>query len=1356
METHPLNAEPPDDAVEGVSLRFESVWKTGRPIIEDYVQLVEPSRRCELLQYLLKIEIAQLRERGEQPAFSEYVNRLPHYAERIWECRDFFESPSKVKADVDTFVPGSATEIEHPTDGAPIDETIETDVSKTKGSNNSVARRDIEANERFFGDYELTEQLGEGGMGVVWKARQMNAGGRFVALKLIRPDKLSQYHESDRKTALARFYNESKAAAQLDHDHITTVYDVGEIEGQPYFAMKYVQGKSLADLIKDQTLTNRQAANYCRQIALALAAAHQEGVLHRDLKPHNVMVETSSDRALLTDFGLAKLSNDDSALTIMDHQVIFGSPPYMSPEQAEHSGKVTPAADIYGLGATLYHALAGRPPFQASSPRETLKQVAENEPAQLRLLNPGVDRDLETICHKTLDKLPEKRYPSAQNLADELGRYLDGMPIHARPITRVEKVWRWCKRNPAVASLISLCVLAVLLGVTGSTWFAFQMKAEATRADINAEISKEKEKKAVAARALADSRLYRTLLSRTELFVKSREIGDIGWTWDAIEDLNEASKIASPDRDDYLVRNLTAKVLNTIDVRKIGEIKLPEITSKQRGEIADVAFADNGKTIFVAELKGTPSCRVVGFDATNFRAKEEYYLNTVNPLEFAARALQWRMQTGFRSVAASANGRWLACGTRYGNVEIWDRQSPGQPVQRLAVHEGKAVNVVMFGRDSKMLFATAHDDISAEDGRIVAFELQEAWRLKETLVDVGVQFCLSNDGKVLAVNDHLAKTTMLDARTMQKIYVVEALKEMPSFSADDRFLVGLAGNTMKVYDTETTALRTFPTYQEDDYGDQVQFLGDTMYCVTSSYGNEGISIYDLVDEQNEFFIPTPGRSRTQFTVSPDGARIAIAGRRQVSIYEIRLPNTRRKLANPGTRAMDVQFSPNSSELAVIFEKPDNTISVSSSYIFYSRDLQTKRRSSSWLNSGVYSGEAPQEFRTPAMAFDQTFVESFNVERLMGPTFRNDQKVHGVPGAIPAVAPQSILIPVNKLLPVNTDKENRLYIPYSAIGNKQLQSLGENEAFQVIVNLSHTEKLPSGCWLFTELAMKSPQGETSFINDERRILPLTPGRQSYCCGFLDKSNADSQCTLNMNLIHKSLGDMLTDRIRVDSILLSAKVRTDRVTTKTRLAGPVAMSRTGDQVWAVADGDRLVSWLYPTGKYLYEYYDFGQQSIAGNSGVLAIALMKDELIVGSRGGALVRLGRKNGEFIGQLAGPGGEINCVEAYSPTDAIVATDLGRLAHFNLATTELTLINSTSAEINSCSVSQNGQFIAYATGSTIFLLQRSENNWRNYLELGPFEHEISCVEISPNGRYLAYGFEAAKTPVCVTDLSVLK
>jgi len=527
---------------------------------------------------------------------AEFLNQLPNEqrsavekmlaAEESLQQRDAFLRPAASQAAHD-----EATFISHPNHGEP-EKTLLSDDGSPEAE--EPASR-IGEHVRYFGEYELVDEIARGGMGVVFKARQVSLN-RIVALKMILAGNLAGSEE------VARFKTEAEAAANLDHPGIVPIYEIGEHDGQHYFSMGFIDGPSLHDEVRNGPLTARDAVTLCQKIANAISYAHENGVIHRDLKPANVLLDCDREPKI-TDFGLAKQVQDDSGLT--QTGAVMGTPGYMPPEQASgEMSQVGALADVYSIGAILYCLVTGRPPFQASSAIDTLTQVMNEEPVAPQQLNSGVDADLQTIILKCLEKQADRRYASADELSQELSRYLNGEPIHARPVSRLERVWRWGKRKPAVATVCALAAILLVLLSVGGPLVAVQqrefareqikLKGEATAAK---DVAEQRRSEAEAATAetkrqqqRAERLLYGTRISlahrewfdsnptRTKQLLSECPVEMRNWEWDYLNGLTRAGDLTifahqipasvefTPNGETLLTRGTADKQFNLWDV----------------------------------------------------------------------------------------------------------------------------------------------------------------------------------------------------------------------------------------------------------------------------------------------------------------------------------------------------------------------------------------------------------------------------------------------------------------------------------------------------------------------------------------------------------------------------------------------------------------------------------------------------------------------------------------------------------------------------------------------------------------------------------------------------------------------
>jgi WD40 repeat protein/serine/threonine protein kinase len=537
---------------------------------------------------------------------------------------------------------------------------------------------------RAFGDYELLEKLGQGGMGAIYKARQKKLS-RLVALKVVRTDFLS---EAD----IQRFRNEAEMVANLDHAHIVPIHEVGEHDGRLYFSMKLMEGGSLKEVAARSHAAGvggqeagisreacRRAAHWVATVARAVHHAHQRGILHRDLKPSNILLDTDG-RPHVTDFGLAKRIEVGSSLT--ESGVLVGTPSYMAPEQA--AGKraaITTATDVYGLGAILYTLLTGRPPFQGHSLLDTLEQVQQREPDLPSKANRWVDRDLETICLKCLEKEPERRYSSAEALAEDLERILTGKPIQARPVSPGARIWRWCKRNRTIAGLTVLAGLLLAAGVVGLLVSTLLIAAEQKQTKAALDQAEGQRRLAEAQRKLAEER---ELDVRVHLYAahisQARRLWEQGEREQALSLLSQ--HIPASGQSD--VRDFEWYYLQRLCR---GQAKERRSLRGHSGQVYCAVFAPDGKILATAGQDRTVWLRdpASGQPA----AKLEGHTNEVN----------W--------AAFSPDGKALATASDDGTVRVWDAATGRMQRQLLQVRD-KIVGVA-FAPDGKSL-AVGQDD----------------------------------------------------------------------------------------------------------------------------------------------------------------------------------------------------------------------------------------------------------------------------------------------------------------------------------------------------------------------------------------------------------------------------------------------------------------------------------------------------------------------------------------------------------------------------------------------------------------------------------------------------------------------
>jgi WD40 repeat protein/tRNA A-37 threonylcarbamoyl transferase component Bud32 len=686
--------------------------------------------------------------------------------------------------------------------------------------------------------YEVLEELGHGGMGVVYKARQIKLN-RVVALKMV----LGQ--RTGRKE-LIRFLAEAEAVAAVRHPGVVQVHEYGEHDGRPFLAMEYLPGGSLSERLRaDGQMGARSAARLLGQLADGVQAIHERGIVHRDLKPGNVLFDDAG-APKVTDFGLAKRgAGGDLTAT----QAVMGTPAYMAPEQASGQTKFAgPAADVYALGVILYECLTGTKPFEGGEAVALLRRVADEAPERPSRRVQGLPRDVELIALKCLAKHPAERYPTAQALADDLARFAAGEPVGVRPAGPVERLAKWARRKPTLASLIALVAVAMTAGTAVSLFFAAQSEARAREASgqkVRAEQNAANEAKA--RQAEAEARAFaqgRALSARRYSYANAISLALQAWENGLVARAVAllAQQLPGPDEEDlrgfewyYLWR-----LCHTERWR-----------SPSTGVVNAVAYAPDGKTVATADSSNW----VKMWDA-----------------ETGARLPIYRFRGRF--VAFSPDGKMLVTGDMGGAVRLWD-PATGREIATLGRHRG-LVACLALSRNGKLLVTAENYHPKTGDEEVILWDVVKRERLASW--KGGASCCaVSDDGRFVATGQSgLGDGLVREAATgnpIGKPFHSGGLLEGITFSSDGKTVVYASGDkSLYLHDTltgEQQAVYSVPTGSPT----QVRYGpgGRTLAAGTSF----GPVVWNLPAWQRRGFLLESGARAFDF--SPDGARVVAGG-----------------------------------------------------------------------------------------------------------------------------------------------------------------------------------------------------------------------------------------------------------------------------------------------------------------------------------------------------------------------------------------------------------------------------------------------------------------------------------------------
>jgi WD40 repeat protein/predicted Ser/Thr protein kinase len=625
----------------------------------------------------------------------------------------------------------------------------------------------LEDDERRLGDYELLEEIARGGMGVVYRARQLSLG-REVAVKMILHGVLAG------DMAIARFKAEAAAAAGLSHPNIVAIHEIGEHRGRHFFSMEFVAGRTLAEWVRDGPLPAKVAAGYLERVAAAVHYAHERGVLHRDLKPSNILVD-GEGRPRVTDFGLAKRFDSQSDLTLTGQ--VLGTPAYISPEQAGGAkfGVVDARSDVYSLGAVLYHALCGLVPFSGESVPEILHKVTDLEPVAPRLLNPSLPRDLETICLKCLAKESSRRYGNALALAEDLGRFLRGEPILARPVGRVEKIWRWSRRQPALAAALVGCVVILVGGVSGILWQLRQTKAAQAVAVQKAKDEETQRKAAQQSELVMRQNLYAADMLEVQRAVEQKSFTTARSLLDA-----HRPKAAQPDLRGFEWRHLWERS------RGDDAIVLTDGDREARG----LAFSPDGRWLAASGTHTTI------WDTTSWQVRAQAEIHNATSLAFYPNSA---------SLVVSIWGPW--------STRRWDWQQSGDSREFINYSDGSWPYVAVSPKGDLVASGYAAGPNAAEPTGSTMLYDAVTGGVRLALPESGGRVAFSPDGQLLATGTWKDVIKLWNPATgglVRELTHANGVTEM-TFSPDTRTLAVCTPLTDGTwfYDVATGARRPF-------------------------------------------------------------------------------------------------------------------------------------------------------------------------------------------------------------------------------------------------------------------------------------------------------------------------------------------------------------------------------------------------------------------------------------------------------------------------------------------------------------------------------------------------------------------
>ena len=1206
-----------------------------------------------------------------------------------------------------------------------------------EGSNGARAEPS-DACGRCFGDFEILDVLGRGGMGIVYRARQISLD-RLVALKMM-PLVASLSPEYS-----MRFKQEAATAARLDHSGIVPVFSTGEEDGVPWYTMAIISGQSLAKtIIEVHQLVCKDAAKLVLKICEALQYAHDSGVIHRDIKPSNILIDANGEPHL-SDFGLAKLAAADSDLTRTGD--ILGTAAYMSPEQAAGKNtEIDARSDIYSVGALLYHCIVGRRPFQASSPIEVMRQVSDVVPVLPRQVNPEIDLDLETICMRCLEKDPAARFASASALVAELKRYLDGKPILSRPVSSHMRLWRWCRRRPYIAASLAMATMlfsVLAMGIPA----AIVEKNKRAIAERDAEQAKEiaAQSRALAAKTQELAQATQARAANHRYFAAISDIREKshtrepGWVVNSLRKFHSAIQLPADGKEPADARTLLASLLTSSDVTLCQ-------TFAKGVDPDDIAISRDGRWLAMGDIRGTPPM------VRLFRIEESEAGVVVRPCQqFSIGSGLWNLvdqamamrrglrigPEGVRSVCFSSDSRRLAVGTRHGRIIQWelsdDDESWNAEFQELraAVMESEAqITKLRFMGQGQMLVG-----VIQKKRKICVWDSEngnEIWSSPSSTAVRG--FTTLGDDLVLMGTDERRALIVKPSRDSSKQFSIPLNSRLrPWIASEKEWLIAASGESIqnRLYDIGEIDYCTelFLSKQEQKKTVSLTQFGPSGSTMIARLNPGEIHVWDALSGAQVCQIAVDDADRPLVAVNEFKNLMVVSGHSESRLFRIHSPTGLNDQAEGtlSTRPIVRTFSPGGWRIDAF-------------------DLQADGKRIAILESLSTGGE---KYRV--RVFDtQTSIECSRwTMRAESSSFTYELKTQGtdvefrpngnlvvaarVPGVLIEVGDDGfgpIADQAVSIKPAKPDQDSDGNVFYQQSSWRHQGTKGKHDLFACVTY--------------------------RYLGNAFQKVPEIRAKVSH--GDITRTHAWSAATFdpkNNGWQMQVVSRLPIDEDRIDDTKIELVVDQSEeiqwgeawlmvlpTDTSTYWLGPVAID--GDCLWGIDGGERIARWVGSPLKKVFEWSDQANQS----QSIRDVCVADSRVFVGMRFGHL--FGLSDGEQPKMISGEnrivtgaetGKEISCVAVGGLGRVVVAGNrFGELIIHDLEhedDVQRQVINAHRRAITAICISKDARLIATgANNGEIKIWRRDGEYFKYWFALSGLSSSIRELKLSPSSDRL--------------------